>query len=67
MAYVYRKLKLADDYPISSKVKSDLSLDSEIVVPVSIIMLHLLQQDFHLSFMHIFAKLINQPIYQSLI
>jgi len=45
MAYVYRKLKLADDYPISSKVKSDLSLDSEIVVPVSIIMLHLLQQD----------------------
>ena len=36
MAYVYRKPKLADDYPISSK--TDVTLEDEVVVPVS--MLH---------------------------
>ena len=37
MAHVYRKLKLADDYPITASCKSDTPLNDEFVVRVSML------------------------------
>ena len=47
MAHVYRKLKLADDYPITASCKSDTPLNDEFVVRVSMLRV------FHMIWGHV--------------